>query len=1081
MAAPIQRPPKTSGARTFVDERNNGYPLIEAAEVDAELDNLVTVLNTGALPVLPTIPDNTITAAMLVNGSVTTPKIADGAVTGPKIPADTITGAHIQAGTITDVDVSDVSWTKITGRPTSLPPSGAAGGDLTGSSYPAPIIAAGVVTRAKHAADCWLSPIPTGGDVGKFLTVGAGPALAWGTLPAQPIADGSVTTPKIVDGAVTDAKITSVAYAKVIGAPTELPPPNGSVTAAKMAPNSVGSSALQDSSIQLADIDQNSVPLPPKPNAGNMNQVLTVVDQGGTPQIAWTAMPPLPPDSVAPPAIETGAVTRIKLSPVDVLPGLPPIPGPTDANYILAVNPAGNGLIYVTTPPATLLPGQVSTQFIADAPNGVTDAKISSMSWSKLTGVPAGMPPSGAASNDLGGSYPGPTVVKASDSFSVTNKLTVFGTTNEDYMTFGSRTVKTHIFGSTGSDVLTIGLNLADPSLTQDDPAKPSWRFRIRASGGDDFGILRLPAGGAGGEVNVFNITNAGNAAVPAGTLTVNSPATSNAIVAGPTGALGKSRIIAPAVGTYGIWSVNASDGGTQDDNTKPAWRIRMDLGADQLTVQRAPAGGAHSVIATILNDGRVRASADPTTAFDLATKQYVDTKAGAYLPLAGGTLTGPLNATTGDAVVWGTSLVKARLSASLGNYFEIGANRTIGGVQDDNTKPSWWTRYRIDTDLWQVIRQAPAGGNVGLMTVNNDGRVTIAADPTGAFDVATKQYVDARALWSDTGTVLTPVTAARSVAVTGGQLTVSNSGSTVKGYVTQQATKALFISSNQNIAAATLDDITEPNWMVTFGTLAADTWRIRRCPPNSTTATDWFTLNAAGKIALPASGDATIVLGTAPGKGTIDSFQSIQIDVNHPWSPDTPASPSWAFKLDMASDQALIYRRAANAAAGTVTNPFRVQNDGKTYCTLADGSVTRLMTAAGTPCGNTAVLNVNAGFSTSTYNTWVDVVVLPAITVRANSAVMLFANHGLCYNALGNQQTRGSQRFLRNGVAVHTDLGWKFGAAGTFAIPNCAIYDNPGAAGTYTYSFQIYLEGTSSGSITNSGFNSRVCAQEVS
>src|SRR5262250_106642 len=123
---------------------------------------------------------------MLVNGSVTTPKIADGAVTGPKIPADTITGAHIQAGTITDVDVSDVSWTKITGRPTSLPPSGAAGGDLTGSSYPAPIIAAGVVTRAKHAADCWLSPIPTGGDVGKFLTVGAGPALAWGTLPAQP-------------------------------------------------------------------------------------------------------------------------------------------------------------------------------------------------------------------------------------------------------------------------------------------------------------------------------------------------------------------------------------------------------------------------------------------------------------------------------------------------------------------------------------------------------------------------------------------------------------------------------------------------------------------------------------------------------------------------------------------------------------------------------------------------------------------------------------------------------------------------------------------------------------------------------
>jgi hypothetical protein len=62
----VQRPQKTSGSRTFVDERIAGYPIIEAAEVDAEFDNLVNAVNTGNV-VVPPLADLSVTTAKLAN------------------------------------------------------------------------------------------------------------------------------------------------------------------------------------------------------------------------------------------------------------------------------------------------------------------------------------------------------------------------------------------------------------------------------------------------------------------------------------------------------------------------------------------------------------------------------------------------------------------------------------------------------------------------------------------------------------------------------------------------------------------------------------------------------------------------------------------------------------------------------------------------------------------------------------------------------------------------------------------------------------------------------------------------------
>src|SRR5262247_401716 len=185
--AQIPRPPKQGNTASYVAKVAAGYTKILAGEVDADFDTIYNAWNTGTDTA--NLKDGSVTSAKLAADAVGPRELADGAVFTVHLQDGAVTTAKLHDGAVTDAKVSNVAWGKVTGAPTTYPPSGPAGGSLAGS-YPNPGIAAGAITAAALAAD----------------TITAA-QIAPNAIGISELADGAVGTSELVDQAVTRAKL----------------------------------------------------------------------------------------------------------------------------------------------------------------------------------------------------------------------------------------------------------------------------------------------------------------------------------------------------------------------------------------------------------------------------------------------------------------------------------------------------------------------------------------------------------------------------------------------------------------------------------------------------------------------------------------------------------------------------------------------------------------------------------------------------------------------------------------------------------------------------------------------------------
>ena len=190
-----------------------------------------------------TVADGAITTAKVVDGTITTGKIADGAVTGSKIAAETITNAHISS-------TAGIAYSKIEGAPGTLPPSGPAGGGLAGT-YPDPSLAGssvggaqivdGSITNDDISPSAGISYSKISGAPGTLPPSGAAGGGLAGTYPNPSIAGSSVGGAQIVDGSIANNDISL--SAAIAG--TKISPDFGSQTIYASAANIAGDCSVK--------------------------------------------------------------------------------------------------------------------------------------------------------------------------------------------------------------------------------------------------------------------------------------------------------------------------------------------------------------------------------------------------------------------------------------------------------------------------------------------------------------------------------------------------------------------------------------------------------------------------------------------------------------------------------------------------------------------------------------------------------------------------------------------------------------------------------------------------------------------